>query len=291
MADRALFVSSSAAGSSDDQRVSDVVATLRSGFDLTVAQPATPTQLAATLASFRGDRVVVAGGDGSLHLTINAIAGLGRLGDTAIGLIPLGTGNDFAKGAGISEDPVAAARACLDAAPAAIDAIVADDGELVVNAAHAGVGAVAAERAQATKPFAGRLAYPLGAIQAAVTEAGYETQLRLDDDPIYAGAMLFTLVANGPCIGGGTRLCANADASDGLLDVVLIEAIPLRERLGLGVDIQRGTHLRRRDVHQWRGRHVAFGGEPIDHNRDGEIRHGLDDVTYTIRPAAWHLMQ
>jgi YegS/Rv2252/BmrU family lipid kinase len=289
--DRVLFVGNRMAGSSDEKVVSAVVETLRGGFDLTAVYPATDTELAAALASFRGDRVVIAGGDGSLHLLVNTLAELERLADTAVGLVPLGTGNDFAMGAGIPEDPVAAARVCLGAAPAPIDAIVADDGECVVNAAHAGLGAVASERAQLTKPFAGRMAYPLGAIQAAVTETGYETTLWLDDDPIHAGPMLFALVANGPCIGGGTRLCTNADASDGLLDLVMIEAIPFHERPGLGIDIQRGTHLQRPDVHQWRGRHVTFEGEPIDHNRDGEIRHGLTDVAYTIQPAAWYFLQ
>jgi diacylglycerol kinase family enzyme len=188
-------------------------------------------------------------------------------------------------------DPVAAARACLDGTPTAIDLIVADDGEHIVNAAHAGIGAVAAERAQATKPIAGQWAYPLGAIRAAMTETGYEVALRLDDKPIYEGAMLMTLAANGPCIGGGTRLCTNADPRDGLVDVLVIEAIPLRERAGLGLDIQRGTHLERDDVRHWRGRRLEIEAHDINHNRDGELRHGLDDVGYTIQPAAWRLLR
>jgi diacylglycerol kinase (ATP) len=291
VSDQTLFLSNSAAGSVDDEHIAQVIEILRRERDVVTASPTTPAELKATLASFRGDRVVIAGGDGSLHLLINALGELGRLDDVAIGLVPLGTGNDFAGAIGIPDDPVAAARSILDATPTQVDLIMADDGERIVNAAHAGVGAVAAERAQVAKPLAGRLAYPLGAIQAAATEAGYDVTLRLDDELIYADSMLLTLIANGPRIGGGTYLCPAADPSDGLIDVLTIDAVPLHERPGLGLDIQRGTHLERDDVHHWRGRSLALEGERMSHNRDGELRHGLADVTYTIQPAIWHLLR
>jgi diacylglycerol kinase family enzyme len=73
--------------------------------------------------------------------------------------------------------------------------------------------------------------------------------------------------------------------------VLVIDAIPLHERPGLGLDLQRGTHLERDDVHHWRGRRLQLDGTDISHNRDGELRHGLADVTYTIQPAAWHLLR
>ncbi|HSK97402.1 MAG TPA: YegS/Rv2252/BmrU family lipid kinase [Euzebyales bacterium] len=291
MSDQTLFLSNSAAGSADDEVVTQVLALLREGFDVVSAGPETPAELEATLAPFRGDRIIVGGGDGSLHLLVNALGGLGRLEDIAVGLVPLGTGNDFAAAAGIPAEPLAAARRCLDGEPTTVDVIRADDGEYVVNAAHAGVGAVAAERAQGVKAFAGRLAYPLGAIQAAATEAGWAVTLQLDGEGIFQGDMLLTMVANGSRIGGGTHLEPNADPFDGMIDVLLIEALPLHERPGLGLDLQRGTHLERSDVHHWRGRQLHLQGTDISHNRDGELRHGLADVTYTIQPAAWRLLR
>jgi YegS/Rv2252/BmrU family lipid kinase len=289
--DQTLFLSNSAAGSADDELVTQVVSVLRSGYDVVSASPGTPAELEATVATFAGDRIIVGGGDGSLHLLLNALGGLGRLGDVAVGLVPLGTGNDFAAAVDVPAEPLDAARACMEGQPTAVDLIRAGDGEYIVNAAHAGVGAVAAERAQGVKAVAGRLAYPLGAILAAATESGYAVTLRLDDTDIYAGDMLFTLVANGPRIGGGAHLYADADPFDGMIDVLVIDALPLHERPGLGMDIQRGTHLERDDVHHWRGRHLQLHGTGISHNRDGELRHGLADVTYTIQPAAWHLLR
>jgi YegS/Rv2252/BmrU family lipid kinase len=287
----ALLVSNVKAGSADEETVAAVAALLREGYDLVEAQTASPEELRAVLAAFPGKRVITAGGDGSLHLLVNVLADLNRLDHVAVGLVPLGTGNDFAAGLGIPEEPVAAARGYLDAASEPLDLIVADDGEWIVNAAHAGIGAVAAQKAQAAKPLAGRMAYPLGAIAAAVAEDGYDVELSLDGTTIHSGEMLMVLAANGPCLGGGARLCAGADPADGRLDVLLIEALPLHERAGLGIDIQRGTHLERSDVHQWQGDQLTISGQSIDHNRDGELRYGLDDVTYAIQPAAWHLLR
>ena len=291
MTAQTLFLSNSAAGTAEDGLVADIEVILGAGFDLTSAHPTTPDAMEQVVRSFRGDQVIIAGGDGSLHLLLNVLADLGRLHDLAVGLVPLGTGNDFAAGLDIPEDPVAAARGYLDAAAQPMDLIAANDGERVVNAAHAGLGAVAAHKAQAAKQVAGRMAYPLGAIAAAATEDGYDVELVLDGVAISKGPMLMVLAANGPCLGGGARLCVGADPADGQIDVLVIEELPLHERAGLGIDIQRGTHLDRDDVHQWQGHRLTISGQPIDHNRDGELRYGLDDVTYTIQRAAWHLLR
>jgi YegS/Rv2252/BmrU family lipid kinase len=287
----ALLISNANAGSADLETMAAVAEILRDGFELVEVQTSGPDELRAALTDFHGDRVITAGGDGSLHLLLNVLADLGRLHDLAVGLVPLGTGNDFAAGLDIPEDPVAAARGYLGAAAQPMDLIAANDGERVVNAAHAGLGAVAAHKAQAAKQVAGRMAYPLGAIAAAATEDGYDVELVLDGVAISKGPMLMVLAANGPCLGGGARLCVGADPADGQIDVLVIEELPLHERAGLGIDIQRGTHLDRDDVHQWQGHRLTISGQPIDHNRDGELRYGLDDVTYTIQRAAWHLLR
>ena len=291
MAEHALLLANQTAGSAAPAQLAAVSGVLREAYALRSAFPENPAELRAALDGFRGERIIVAGGDGSLHMVVNALADLDRLADVAVGIVPLGTGNDFAGGIGVPDDPVEAARACLTARPRPVDGVVADDGEHVVNAAHAGIGAVAAERAQATKAVAGALAYPLGAIQAAVAEDGYEVALQVDGETVHDTPMLFTLVANGPRIGGGTRMWPDADPADGLIDVLVIDRMPLVERPLLGVAIQRGTHLERDDVHHWRGRSLRIAGEPVDHNRDGELRHALADVTYTISPAAWHVLR
>lgn len=291
MSTQALLVTNSAAGSADDEAVSQVQAILRQGGDLRVSRTDGPEALEDVVSTWSGDHVIVAGGDGSLHLMINTLDRLDRLDTVTVGLIPLGTGNDFAAGVGISDDPAEAAQACLAGSPQPVDVVRADDGELVVNVAHAGIGAVAAQRAQPAKDALGQLAYPLGALRAGISESGYRMTLTLDGEQVHQGTMLMTLVANGPCIGGGAQLCSGADPTDGLIDLVVIDSMPVHERAGLALAIQRDTLGERDDVHRWRGHEVRIAGEPLDHNRDGEIRTALTDVSYTVRPAAWQLLR
>lgn len=285
-----LLISNSVAGSTTEQRLAGVAEVLRAGGDLIHTRPTGPDDLRAALAAFAGDRVVVAGGDGSLHLAVNLLDELGRLPATTVGLVPMGTGNDFACGLGLPEDPVEAARACLEGRPRRLDLLETDDGEVVVNAAHAGLGAVASDRAQVVKPVAGPLAYPLAALASGAAQDEYKLEVTVDDEVVHSGPALLVLAANGPCLGGGARLCVGADPADGMLDVLVIGELATAARAGLAMAIQRGTHLERDDVCEHQGTRLRVRGEAVDHSRDGELRHELADVTYTIRPAAWDLL-
>lgn len=249
-----------------------------------------PDDLRAALSAFDGDRVVVAGGDGSLHLLVNALADLDRLETTDVGLVPMGTGNDFARGVGLPADPIDAAHVCAHGTSTPIDAIVADDGEVTVNAAHAGMGALASERAQIAKPAVGPLAYPLAALASGVTVTGYDLTVAVDGSIVNEGTTLFVLAANGPSVGGGASLAPTADPRDGVLEVLVIGDVPVPERAGLAVRIQRGDHMDHPRVRSYRGETLRIVGDAVDHSRDGEIRRGLRDVTYTIRPAVWRML-
>jgi diacylglycerol kinase family enzyme len=202
----------------------------------------------------------------------------------------MGTGNDFAAGLDVPDDPAEAARACLDGQRRRLDLLATDDGEVVVNAAHAGLGAVASDRAQAVKPVAGPLAYPLAALASGAAHEPYDLEVTVDDEVVHDGPALLVLAANGPCLGGGARLCVGADPADGLLDVLVIDALAVSARAGLAMAIQRGTHLQRSDVHTHRGTRLRLRGEAVDHSRDGELRHDVTDAIYRIRPAAWDLL-
>ena len=173
-----LVLTTTRAGSADAERVAAAVAELaRAG----------PTEVAEAEDSTSLDRVdgrvlVVAGGDGSVHALVGRLRGRGELATTTIGLVPLGTGNDLARGLGLPLDPVAAARRVVDGTPMAADLLVADDGEVVVNAAHAGVGAEAARRSARLKRALGPLAYPVGAALAGVTAGGWRLRDEADGE-------------------------------------------------------------------------------------------------------------
>lgn len=288
---QALLLANSEAGSATADGIDAVESALREGFAVTRGTSDGPDELREMLGSFTGDHVIVAGGDGSLHTLVNVLADVDRLDDTVVGLVPMGTGNDFATGLGLSDDPVAAARACVRGEPATMDALVADDGETVVNAAHAGVGAVASDRAQVAKPVVGALAYPLAALVAGATTPGYHLVVTIDGTVVHDGTALFALAANGPCLGGGARLCVNADPGDGLIDILVIGDVPMADRAGLALRLQRGTHTDHDRVDQYRGTSLRVHGDAVDHSRDGELRRGLTDATYTLRPSVWRMLR
>ena len=98
----------------------------------------------------------MAGGDGSLHAVIAALHRRNELADAVVGLVPLGTGNDFARGVGIPLDPEEAARVVVAGNVRPVDLIVDCLGEVVVNNVHIGVGAPASHNA--AQPEEGRWA-------------------------------------------------------------------------------------------------------------------------------------
>ena len=162
---------------------------------------------------------------------------------------------------------------------------------MVVNAAHAGLGAEAAAAAADHKPRLGALAYPLGALLAGLREEGWVLRVSVDGTPYAIGERLLMVgVANGPTIGGGTPLCPMARADDGRLDVVVVAAVGPAARVGFAAALRVGTHLDRDDVHHLRGTRVQVSGEPVRHNVDGELDGEVTDRGYLVLPGAWSLL-
>ena len=170
-----------AAGTADDDAVEAALTALRAGADVTVAATAHEDELVEALADRGERRLVVIGGDGSLHAAINALDRVGGLDPRQpVGIIPRGTGNDLAGALGLSLDPVAAADAVLTGSPRPLDVLRDDDGGLVVNAVHAGVGARASAEAERFKGRLGTAAFPLGAAVAGVTTPGLDLRVEVD---------------------------------------------------------------------------------------------------------------
>ncbi len=282
---RILIVANANAGSEDREAVSAAQRILSADVVATSA----PDELEGVLDTLDGRALVVAGGDGSMHEAVHRLWKRGALADVPIGLIPLGTGNDFARGIDLPQDPQEAAARCLDGRIRPLDLLVTDDGRVVVNASHAGLGAQAAERSEAYKDTLGPAAYPLGALIAGVTEQGAKLTVTLDGQVISDGPTLMVGIANGPFIGGGTPLAPMAKPDDGLLDVIVVTAVGPLARAAYATALRRGEHVDRDDVTTHRGREVTITGEPVPHDLDGEV---IDDPprTYRVEPSAWNLL-
>jgi diacylglycerol kinase family enzyme len=300
--DRLLVVLNRNAGTADDDSVEAVMAELRTGgADLAVAATADEPELAAAIAARDGRRLVVLGGDGSVHAAIQALDRAGGLHPgEPIGIVPRGTGNDLAQALGLPLDPAEAAAVVLGGRPRPMDLLRGDDGGVVVNAVHAGVGARASAEALRFKDRLGAAAYPLGAAIAGVTAAGAGLCVEADGRVVSDGAggwaadgrtdVLMVGVCNGPTIAGGTPLAPGALLDDGLAEVVVCTATGPVARAAFAAALLAGTHGDRDDVVVTRARQVTLRGGPVDLVADGELQEAVESRTWRVDHHAWSVL-
>jgi diacylglycerol kinase family enzyme len=278
-----MLLTNARAGSADGQRVDSAVRVLEAGGAVQVVVLDSATELDQVLDE-RGDRqLVVAGGDGTVHRVVAALYRRGELGDVEVGLVPLGTGNDFARAAGVPLDVEEAARIVLAGREHLFDLVVDDRGDIAVNNVHLGVGAEASRRGAVWKHRFGRLGYGLGMLQASFVPS-FRLEVDIDGERVAGGdrLVLEVSVGNGATVGGGLPLNPRADPTDGKLDaIVSFAAGPLR-RISYGFDLLRGQQLARPDVMRRSCHAVTVTGEPFYLSADGEI-YG------PVPQRAWHL--
>ena len=284
-----LLVASAAAGSTDTDALEAARAALPGPVELDTAE-----DLDAALDRLDGRLLVVAGGDGSIHLAVATLARRGLLGTVVVGLVPLGTGNDLAGGLGLPEDPGEAAARIAAGTDRRLDLLVPDAGDPVVNVVHLGVGAVAADAASALKEHLGPLAYAVGAARAGLTASGWPLHVEVDGEVLADGseAALMVGIGNGHRIGGGTPLLPGALPDDGLLDVMVSTATGPVERVRYAGALRAGRHLDDPCVRAARGRSVTVrvvGGDPVPVNADGELGDEVTERTWRVEPGAWTL--
>ena len=163
------------------------------------------------------EALVVCGGDGLVHLGVQAVAGTG----VPLGLIPSGTGNDVARYLDLPRtDPVAAADRIIASRRRTIDLARCGD-RYFVTVLAAGFDAIVNERANAMTWPRGQMRYNLATLAELRTFRPIHYTLQLDDETVQHEAMLVA-VGNGPSFGGGLRITEGALLDDGLLDVVVI---------------------------------------------------------------------
>ncbi|WP_043635374.1 diacylglycerol/lipid kinase family protein [Nonomuraea candida] len=288
---RLLAIVNATAGSADEEVVSRVLTVLAEHADTVEVRVDDPADLAAALAGHPQRDPVVLGGDGTLHRLVAALAERGELGRRTVGLVPLGTGNDLARGLGVPLDPIEAARAAAVGQPRALDLLRDDDGGIVVNAVHLGVGVEAARAAKPLKPVLRRFAYGVGSVIAGVRTKGVRLRVEVDDRVVADGRhrVLMVGIGNGRSIGGGTPLAPRARLSDGLADVVVSFATGPLQRLMYGVLMRFGRHTARLDVATVRGARIRISGPAVRLNADGELTGPVTGRTWTVEAGAWRL--
>jgi len=286
-----LLVTNVDAGSADDERLSAAVAGLRGSTAVEVCFTSHPSELDEVLDRLEGRRLVVAGGDGSLHNVIAALARRKELKQTVLGLIPVGTGNDFARGAGIPLDPVAAARVVLIGTAHPIDLVVDDGGNVVVNNVRMGMGAEASRKAHKWKERLGRLGYAIGAAQAALRPPSLRLLVQVDEEVVAEvdRPVLDVSIGNGAAVGGGVPVNPEADPRSGQMDVMISFAVGQLAHVSYGIDLLRSRHLARKDVLHRNGNVVSISGTPFHSSCDGEVVGPISDRTWRVEKSAFEM--
>ncbi len=300
--DPLLVISNRDAGPADEESLATALGLLREHCSVEVQSTSNPGELDSALHRAANRRIVVAGGDGSLHAVVAALYRRNDLKKSVLGLLPLGTGNDFARANDIPLDGEEAARTIYEGTPRPMDLIVDEVGEIVVNNVHAGAGAQASRRGAKWKDRLhaigfgkvnlGKLGYPIGALSAAVKPPFVRVRVEVDGEVVVDldQPILMVAIGNGANVGGGTELTPHADPSDGVVDVMVSRSIGPLARVGYGAQLVTGRHPQRNDVIYLRGSTVSVSGEEFWCSADGEIYGPERHRSWRVEPAAYSLV-
>ncbi|MCA1635694.1 MAG: diacylglycerol kinase family lipid kinase [Acidobacteria bacterium] len=237
------------------------------------------------------ERLFVAGGDGTLNEVLNGVAAVeGALARTTFGLIPLGTGNDFASALGLPEDVEQAVEMLLRGRTVEADVGVLN-GRHFVNVS---AGGFIAEVSDAVNPqlksVAGKLAYLIGGAQVLMEyePVGVRSRCVAEDGRVFTrdlSAQMFA-VCNSRMVGGGRLIAPHAVIDDGLFDVCFVEAMPTLEFVGLLGAVSGGDHIEDERVAYFRARSLDLSFDRrIKINTDGEVLEA-DECRYRLLPRA-----
>ncbi|MXG90124.1 lipid kinase [Nocardioides flavescens] len=219
--------------------------------------------------------LVVGGGDGTVGAAAHRVSGT----DTVLGVVPLGTANDFARTLEVPPDPTAAVAALLSGRVADVDLGRVEDASgrhTFLNVASLGLSVgVTAMLTPGLKRRLGPAAYPVATLRAYRHHAPFSARLSFpggDHPPLVLDDLMQVAVGNGRHYGGGNSVAPNASIDDHLLDVYAVERGRLRDHVSIArllkdgrfVEHERVTHLTTRAVR-------IETDEPLPVNLDGEV--------------------
>jgi YegS/Rv2252/BmrU family lipid kinase len=228
----------------------------------------------------RGPRMIaVAGGDGTLLEAVNGCM-TAAFRPAAVGLIPVGTGNDFAKMLDLDSDWEKACGLFADGQTQAVDVGRCND-RYFINGVGIGFDAQVAVEANRSRLLRGNAVY-LGALTRTLTHRYRTPRVRLEfDGQSIEQAVTLVAAANGRSYGGTFHMAPAAVIDDGLFELVIADALSRRGILRLAPRVMRGTHLDQPAVRCLRVRTLTVTSrDPLPVHADGEI---IDEAAHHVR--------
>jgi diacylglycerol kinase (ATP) len=233
-----------------------------------------PARLPEAVQEVLGDGyefLILGGGDGTVSSVVDFLADRGTL----LGLLPLGTANDFARTLDIPEDIEEACKLIANGKVVDIDLGLAGD-NFYVNVASVGLS-VEATRALSPwlKKSTGPLAYPVAAIRAFLKHEPFSARLTFpegDHEPVEYDRLLQVAVGNGRFYGGGMIVAAESGIDDKTLDIYAIDLGRRRDLIGAVRYLKSGDFIKTDGVHNFRTPRVRLETDPdLPVNIDGEV--------------------
>jgi diacylglycerol kinase (ATP) len=235
--------------------------------------PGHGAELAARAVEAGAQRIVAVGGDGTVHDVANGLLRHAGRGDVALGVVPVGSGNDFAKLAGVyRHSPVRAVRRLVTGRTARFDVGLVC-GEYFVNSVGFGFGPEVVRVRNTMPGLSGFASYFVPVLRAFARFRPPRFEIR-SREFAETGYMMMVEVCNGTTAGGNYRVAPDALPGDGRLDVCLVRRVSLLRFLVAVPRVMRGTHRTMREVALFQTRAVAIKAldGPLLLHVDGELR-------------------
>jgi diacylglycerol kinase (ATP) len=226
-------------------------------------------RFARAAARRHADVVLAAGGDGTVNEVVNGLVQCDW--QPRLGVVPIGTANDFANTLGIPESVWDAIDVALRGRASAVD-VGEVNGRKFINVSSGGFGAdVTGSASQEAKRRLGKLAYLLTGARKLVELKPARACFVGDTGVIHDGEFIFFAVGNARQTGGGQLVTPRAELGDSKLDVVIVPALARLDFLALLPELRAGTHLDSPDVIYVQTRRLEVSAEqPMRVNADGE---------------------
>jgi YegS/Rv2252/BmrU family lipid kinase len=249
--------------------------------------PAHAVELARQTGEQGFDLLLVLGGDGTVHEVINGLMQLPEEKRPAIGVVPLGSGNDFAQSLGISLNPPEAVRRALAGQPKRMDVGWLQDehgrAEYFNNTCGAGFDAIVNLRSRNIHFVHGFMMYLVAVLQTmALNFTAIPMSVQTDRES-WSQPSLMLALGNGKREGGGFVITPDARVDDGLLHYATIGSISRLFMLRIIPEVMRGTHGRFKQVRLGACREMTLtAASPLCVHTDGEVFAGFDSDARTL---------
>lgn len=241
------------------------------------------------------DMVIAMGGDGTVHEVINGLMKISEEKRPVLGVVPVGSGNDFAHGINASTRPPEALTRALHGEASTVDLCLMTDEhgrmEYFDNTLGIGFGALVTIRSHKLPVLRGFLMYLTSVIQTIILDHN-PIHMRIEtDEETWEQKVIYLVLCNGPREGGGFLIAPEAKIDDGILHYAMITDVSRLMMLRIVPEVMKGTHGRFKQVRMGTCKKFSLTADrPLFIHADGEIFSGpgtnIHKVHFEVLPAA-----